>query len=60
MYFYQTLAHIQLWALSDENGIYIWVTGEQMSPFEENRGTKALFGNREHEKCFLFYFRNMG
>ena len=51
MYFYQTLAHVQIWVLSNENGIYFWRTWEQMPPFEENRETKTLLGNREHVKC---------
>ena len=36
---------------------YFWRTREQMPPFAGNRGTKALFGNREHKMFFLLFLR---
>ena len=41
-----------------ENGIYFWGTGEQMPPFEGNKG---IIGNREHNNVFSSsIFKNMG
>ena len=31
-----------------------------MPPFEGNRGTKTLLGNKEHKKMFISIFKNMG
>ena len=42
-----------------EKGIYFWGTREQTSPFEGNRRTKTLLGNREH-KNGVFMLKNMG
>ena len=30
-----------------------------MPPFEGNRGTKTLLGNKEHKKMFISIFKNM-
>ena len=35
--------------------IYFRGTGEQRPNFEGNRGTKTIFGNREHKKTFRFF-----
>ena len=38
-----------------EKGIYFRGTGEQGPKFEENRGTKTIFGNREHKNFSIFW-----
>ena len=43
-----------------ERGIYFRGTGEQMSNFEGNRGTKTILENREHKKTNFRFLGNRG